>query len=354
MTVMTGLLDAWRQLKVPADFVICASRTPVIQALRNVYPQAEIITFPMVTGPAFFLQRRRMAKHIANIQPDVILTTNFMLPIGNIPQVVHHQNLKHFRRSAGWGDLLKNGLREAARDRAAQRAARYAACNTYISRYLMLEAERLVPPSRGRNHVVYNGVSNQMIDLAHALTTIGNPPHHLISISAPSEHKDNPTLIRAFARLIKLDPQGQWQLSIAGAGDWSIYHPLINKLNVQNRIRFPGFLSLEQIQPLLHQASAMVFTSYLEGFGLPVLEAMACHCPVIACRATALPEVVGQAGILVEPGDSEGFAQAIFRLAQDSIMRHRLIETGIKHIQEFSWQRSAAILFDLLRKTAGQ
>jgi len=94
--------------------------------------------------------------------------------------------------------------------------------------------------------------------------------------------------------------------------------------------------------PALYAGAALfVFPSLYEGFGLPVLEAMACGTPVITSDTSSLPEVVGEAGIMVEPQDHEGLAVAIERVLSDAELRHEMIDKGLKRARQFTWEKTA-------------
>jgi alpha-1,3-rhamnosyl/mannosyltransferase len=100
---------------------------------------------------------------------------------------------------------------------------------------------------------------------------------------------------------------------------------------------------------LYQEAVALTFPSRFEGFGAPVLEAMARSCPVIAADATATPEVVSDAGRLVSPDNAEEWARAMADLIEDEEMRNRYIKAGIERARDFDWTRSAGILEDSYR-----
>jgi len=107
-----------------------------------------------------------------------------------------------------------------------------------------------------------------------------------------------------------------------------------------------------ELPPLYSAADVFVFPSFYEGFGLPVLEAMACGTPVVAARAASLPEVVGDAGLLVDPHSPEELAHAIARVLGDDALTHELRQRGIERAHEFTWQRAAVRLMDVYERVA--
>jgi len=116
---------------------------------------------------------------------------------------------------------------------------------------------------------------------------------------------------------------------------------LITDLGLQEDIVLTGHVSDEELVYLYNSANLFVFPSLYEGFGLPPLEAMACGCPVIASDTTSLPEVVGNAGILISPYDIDGWARAMNEVSNNNGLRQDLINRGFKRAKMFSWEKAA-------------
>ena len=115
---------------------------------------------------------------------------------------------------------------------------------------------------------------------------------------------------------------------------------------------FPGYVSAGDLPALYSGALAFAFPSLYEGFGMPALEAMACGTPVVASNVSSLPEVVGDAGLLVDPTDEDALAGALERIAGDPALRARLRELGLARARLFSWERCAAETLEAIRQTA--
>jgi alpha-1,3-rhamnosyl/mannosyltransferase len=124
----------------------------------------------------------------------------------------------------------------------------------------------------------------------------------------------------------------------------------IERLGLTENVRRLGRIPRGDIDWIVRNAAAVVFPSRYEGFGLPVLEAMGNGCPVIASAATALPEVVGEAGILVDPDDADGWAAAMACMLDDPAAREWHVEAGYARAAGYRWSASTAALVDAYRR----
>jgi len=118
------------------------------------------------------------------------------------------------------------------------------------------------------------------------------------------------------------------------------------------RFEFPGWVSAQDLPYFYHLATALVLPSLFEGFGLPVVEAFACGCPVICSDRGSLPEVAGQAAWLVDPLQPEEIAEAIYSIATDQELRRNWIEKGLQRAREFSWRTAACQTVEVYEDTA--
>jgi len=168
----------------------------------------------------------------------------------------------------------------------------------------------------------------------------------VFALSSQSTHKNISGLIAAFSLL---DPALAPQLVLAGhspAGGEPAREIAARAGVAAGRIVFTGFLSDAELSALMGHSACFVFPSLYEGFGLPVLEAMAAGVPVVSSNAASLPEVVGDAGLLVDPRSPAAIAEAIREVLLDESLRTNLRQRGRLRAEEFSWERSAAKTLD--------
>ena len=166
---------------------------------------------------------------------------------------------------------------------------------------------------------------------------------YILHIGAVKKRKNILRLIEAL-NLLKKEYRIKHMLVIAGRKDESYYHELvltINRLGLKTEIVFTGYIVQDDLPYLMKGADVFVFPSLFEGFGLPVLEAMATGIPVVASNLSSLPEVVGNAGILVNPYNIEEIAQAIYRVLTDKNLREDMYNKGLERAKMFSWRRTA-------------
>jgi glycosyltransferase involved in cell wall biosynthesis len=154
-------------------------------------------------------------------------------------------------------------------------------------------------------------------------------------------HKNHVAVVRAFAEVAAKEPGVALVLTGRAAGSEPDVQEHVSRLGLDGVVRRTGRVPREDVLALIANASGLAFPSRYEGFGLPVLEAMALDTPVIAASTTALPEVVGDAGLLVDPDDIEGWAAAMLELLAGSRTRE-LVDKGRRQAAKLSWARATA------------
>jgi glycosyltransferase involved in cell wall biosynthesis len=159
------------------------------------------------------------------------------------------------------------------------------------------------------------------------------PPAFFIYPAAVWPHKNHGRLIKAF---IQSEIAGA-QLLLTGGGQTESDLPkIIADLGATDRVRLLGRISTDDLMGLYHSATALIFPSEFEAWSIPIMEAMACGCPVASSNVTSLPEQVGDAGLLFDPTDISGMANVMRRLAGDTQLRATLAERGRARVSQFS------------------
>lgn len=167
------------------------------------------------------------------------------------------------------------------------------------------------------------------------------PGRYFVYPAVTDRHKNHPILIEAFARVAATDPDVRLVLTAVPGNAEPEVEASIRRLDLGDRVRRMGMVTDRDLERLLAGAAGLVYPSRFEGYGLPLAEAMALGCPVIASSATALPEVVGDAGLVIDPDDVAGWAAAMLRLLDDETLRSRLVAAGRERVRSLSPAESA-------------
>jgi len=187
------------------------------------------------------------------------------------------------------------------------------------------------------------------------LRDMGIEGPYVLYVGNVKAHKNLTGLIAAFERL----PDPQLRLIIAGTvggfrvGDDAVYVALARS-PARDRIRATGWVDDDQLLALYQGARLLAIPSLYEGYGLPVVEAMACGVPVVTSDRASLPEAAGGAAVLVDPADTDGFADAIARVDGDEALRADLVSRGLRRVRELTWEESARRHVEVYREAAGR
>jgi glycosyltransferase involved in cell wall biosynthesis len=190
----------------------------------------------------------------------------------------------------------------------------------------------------------YHPVDNIVADDTRKRYTSGKP--YFIFVGTLSPRKNVLGLMDSF-ELFKKETGSDVHLVIAGHDMFRANELYERKKQMQfgNEVLFTGRVGDEELNRLLASSLALVFVPFFEGFGIPAIEAMQCHVPVIASNVTSVPEVVGEAALLVDPNKTEEIKNAMKAIAQNESLRTDLIEKGKRRKEFFSWQKTAGLLW---------
>ena len=176
---------------------------------------------------------------------------------------------------------------------------------------------------------------------------------YILSVSSIQPRKNLIRLIEAYSCLRGLRPEGKLpQLVLVGKRGWLDNETFraAQRHSANNDMTFTGYVVEKDLPALYSGATCFVYPSFFEGFGLPVLEAMQCGAPVIAGNRTSIPEVVGKAGVLFDPFDTNSLVQALTRILDDSEYRAALRIQGLERAREFDWKQTARMTLEAYQK----
>ena len=267
-----------------------------------------------------------------------LLHANYFLPIGWSGRAVVTVHDVSFARHAEFMPAHDRVAFRTLVPRAMRRAARVLTVSEWskadlVDRY-RIDPERVV--------VTPNGVEDDLSPEGH----VPDRPPYLLFVGSLQRRKDPETAVRALAHVDR-----ELQLVVVGPdrGEGDRVRAVASELGLADRVHMVGYVDRPELVSLYRGAQALVFPSRYEGFGLPALEAMACGTPVVAAATTSLPEVVGDAGVLVPPGDPEALASGV----SDALGRApELIAAGMARVTRYRWadtaRRTAAVYEEVL------
>ena len=226
-----------------------------------------------------------------------------------------------------------------------------------VSRHAASEATQLLGVPAERIDVVHNGVDPSFRPLsAKAVAAYrkqeGLPEKYLLHVGTLEPRKNLVRLVEAFGRV----HDSEMCLVLAGGKGW-YYNEVfakVEELQLGSSVIFAGYVPNGELPLLYNGAFSLVYPSLYEGFGLPVLEALACGTPALTSTSSSLPEVAGDAALVVDPNDVDEIAGGMRRLMADETLRQELRERGLTRAQQFSWRRTAQETARVYRRTLSE
>ncbi|WP_298816001.1 glycosyltransferase family 4 protein [Chloroflexus sp.] len=323
-------------LGLPANFVVKPSRLPTIN------PRIRI---PWEQGIAPLLLRGK-----ADLYHGCLNVAPLLSPV---PTVITIHDLAFIRFPQTFRAYNRIYLDLATR-LSARRADRILVVSEHTKREVVgllgVPTERVVvTPNAARHH--FRPPASTAI--AQLRARHGLPEQFLLYVGTLEPRKNLTTLLEAFALVSARVPDVP--LLIGGGKGW-MYQPIfarLDQLNLRDRVKFVGYIDEEELPLWYAAATVFVFPSIYEGFGMPPLEAMACGTPVITSNTSSLPEVVGDAGLMVSPADQQALAEAIYRVLTDADLRADLRQRGLARARQFSWADTAARTLEAYQAVGG-
>jgi len=296
----------------------------------------------------------RLGLEVAARPPNVLFVPSHVLPLWpRVPAVVTVHDLGYLYFPEAHGARQRWYLDWSTRHNA-RRACVVIADSEATKRDLV--AHYGVQPEKIR--VAYPGFDVDLEPATDPATIADVKQRHglvgdyFIHVGTLQPRKNLARLVEAFGTI---SPDSQVQLALAGKKGW-LYDHLFHKvrsLGLEERVVFLGYVDEGDKAALLSGAVAYVFPSLYEGFGFPALEAQVCDTPLICANSSSLPEVAGDAALLVDPLDVQGLAQAMTRLLSDGVLRADLVARGQSNRKRFSWRACAETVMQALEAAAG-
>jgi glycosyltransferase involved in cell wall biosynthesis len=279
-------------------------------------------------------------------QPDIVQSNSFQAPLvgkAKLVVVVHDVSFWANPEFATEGNRLtcQRGILDAL-----TRADGF----IFVSHASHMEFERLLPSwlERNRKHHAVIHEAGRMQPVAGSPQAPGNG--HWLAVGSLEPRKNYETLLDALEIYWPRSTR-RLPLYLAGGKGWCNESLLarLSRMESFGMVKRLGYVPDEDLPTLYQSAQALVFPSWYEGFGLPVLEAMQCGCPVISSTRTSMAEIGGDAIIGIDPADSEAIAQAMLRMESEPALRDGLITAGLAQAEKFTWEKAAAATLDFYR-----
>jgi glycosyltransferase involved in cell wall biosynthesis len=319
---------------IPEDRITLLGTPALVDRLAACMPRARVQTL----GSRIYTLHEQWDLMKVGLQGTALWwSPHFNIPLGyRGPLVVTIHDLFHLASAEMRHQLIKRAYAKLMFG-AVRRRAHKVIC---VSRFTAQEFQRLVGAKPSQLEVIHNGIDDSWLEPISEARPQEN--QYFLFVGNVKPNKNVQGLIRAFAQIVERVPH---DLVIVGQRSGFITSDRdaesLGK-SVGPRVRFTGFVELEELRRWYRHAAALVFPSFYEGFGFPPLEAMAVRCPVIASDAASLPEVCGDAALYCDPSDAGTIAQAMLRIAADPDLRERLTGAGLRRVTEYPWAKSAA------------
>lgn len=284
---------------------------------------------------------------------DLFHSPDFTLPptLPGVPTLLTVHDLSFIRDpDSAWPSL------RAFLDQAVPRSVKRATHVLADSQATKDDLVELFGTPAGKITVLYSGVDARFApvrdraEIDRVCTKYQLPQPFILSVGTLQPRKNYGRLIEAFARVIQHPERSGgsggrdiWHLVITGGKGWMVetIFELVQRLGLEGRVHFPGFVDDADLPALYSAAELFAYVSLYEGFGLPLLEAMACGTPVIGSNTSSLPEVIGEAGLQVDPRSVDDIARDLWRMMDQPELRERSIGLGRERAKLFTWDKAA-------------
>ncbi|MCB2219893.1 MAG: glycosyltransferase family 4 protein [Bacteroidetes bacterium] len=332
-------------------FIFDRKHDPSFIFSDNITP---IEIFPQARHPfLYYLWFEYSIPHALNkINPDLFFSPDGYLSLNTrfrSMNVFHDLNFEHYPKDLPY---FERKYYQFFFPRYARKASRIAT----VSEYSKTDIEKQYGISADKIDVVYNGANENFRPIEEQEKDTVRQQYaggfsYFVFVGALHPRKNLVNLFKAYDQFKQKDQQGI-KLMIVGEKMWwtSRIREAYEQMNHKEDIIFSGRLGLEELIKVVGSALALTYVSYFEGFGIPIVESFYAETPVITSSVTSMPEVAGDAALLVDPFSVESIRDALIKIAGDETLRKKLVEKGRKQRQKFSWQQSADRLWQSMEK----
>lgn len=317
-----------------------------------------IVLFPQARHPILYRIwfDWRIPAILKKYKADIFISPDgYLCQRTSVPQlaVIHDLNFEHYPK-----DLP--GVHGRYYRKYFPRFAKIAARIATVSQYSKRDISELYDIDLATIDVVYNGVNSRFkpstsVQIVAKRNELTGGPGYFVFVGSLHPRKNIHRLFRAYERF-KTETGSDIKLVIVGEKFWwnEEIKESFENITAPDDVIFCGRLNSESLVETVAAATAMTFVPYFEGFGIPILEAFGSQVPVITANVTSMPEVAGDAAILVNPFDVDEIAGAMEKVAQDEALRIDLVEKGTKRLANFSWDQTADLLWKSIEKILPQ
>lgn len=302
---------------------------------------------------------RALAREVVQRPPDVLFipahVVPFVVPVWRLPPTVvtvHDLGYRYFPATHTWRQRLYL-------DWSTQWGVLAATRLIAISQATCADLMRFYAAPPGKITVVHEARPERATGETRRFSEVRSryelKAPYLLYVGTIHPRKNLARLIEAYAKLVTAG-EVPGDLVLAGGQGWlsDPLYELVQRLHLTGRVRFLGYVPDADLPSLYQGACLFCFPSLYEGFGLPVLEAQFYGVPVMTANNSALPEIAGDAALLVDPTDVDAIADAMLRLSRDEALRQQLIAAGYENIKRFSWEKAARETLAVLLAAAGE
>ncbi len=317
-----------------------------LQAVKSIWHDWRFVRTLNKLGDIVHLPNQHLGRYGNFLKMPYIITVHDLIRYFDLEGEEGDKTLIHSpnRRDRYYLNLDYKGIRKAARIIAVSQSTK-----KDLMHWFDIDDERISVVHEGIDHQLFQPVSRRIYDDPYVLFVGSEQPRKNFAalLKAFRQLKDAPRFKEL--KLVKVGSAGGREF-----GFRSQTMAVIDSLNLSNEVIFTDFVPEADLPAYYSGAGVFVLPSLYEGFGFPVLEAMACGCPVITSNNSSLPEVVDEAGIMVNPSDINRLAQVMSRVLTDDKLKDAMVRRGLEQSKRFSWEKAAEQTQEVYKKVASE